>query len=311
MRARLVLLSFACAGAGASFACHSFDGFGPTVGDAGQDPVEDASADGTSDGDAKDGSAGDGPFATSADWSCLDAPPPPPSLPASLDVTLHVVDTFRNIVSAGATGGSDLTVVSATPLPGVSVRACPAFDPSCASSGTATVQSDDAGVAQLQLPSSFDGVLQLARPDLLTGTVYLGRFVDVAPGYPMPMIAAQPAEAFGAQLGVTIAEGPDAGLGHVFVSAYDCNDRFAPGVSFRYEPTSATTRTFYDDTKTILSTTDTATDTRGTGGAFNVPAGDVTVTATIPADGRTFRSAKVSVASGGATLLLLRARTVP
>jgi hypothetical protein len=306
MRARLALLSCACVAAGASYACHSFDGFGPTIGDAGPGPVEDAPVEG-----APDGGATDGLSVTSGDWSCLDGAPTSPNLPPSLDVTLHTIDTLRLIVTAGSAGGSDLTLVSATPLPGVSVRACPALDPSCASSQPATVASDDAGVAQLLLPSSFDGVIQLERPDLLLGTVYLGRFVDVAPGYPLPMIKAQAAEALGVQLGVTLAAGPDAGLGHVFVAVYDCKDRFAPGVSFRFEPTSPTTRTFYEDTTTVLSSTDTATDTRGAGGALNVPAGDVVVTATFAADGQTFRSTKVFVASGGATLLLLRARTVP
>lgn len=307
MRARLALLSCACVAAGASFACHSLDAFGPTVGDAGAGPVEEASFDG-----ASDGGAGDGPPATSADWSCLDAAPPSPTLPPLLDVTFETLDVLSTnpIVTAGSRGGSDLTVVSATPLPGVSVRACSQLDPSCGAD-TPAVQSDDAGVARLTLAKDFAGVIQLARPDLLTGTVYLGRFVDMAPGYPLPMIKAQQAETLGQPYGFTFAEGPDAGLGHVFVTVYDCNDCHAPGVSFRFEPTAPTTRTFYLDSKTTLSVTDTATDTNGTGGAFNVPAGDVTVTATFAAGGETFRSTKVHVDSGGATLLFLRARTGP
>jgi hypothetical protein len=305
MRARLAPLSCVCVAAGASFACHSLDAFGPTVGDAGAGPVEEASADG-----APDGGAGDGPSATSADWSCLDAAPPPPTLPSSLDVTFHTIDVFQSIVTAGSTGGSDLTIVSATPLPGVSIHACLALDPSCTSEA-GTVQSDNAGVAHLPLLSTFDGVIRVERPDLLVGTVYLGRFVDVDPGYPLPMISAQSAETLGEPYGFTLAEGPDAGLGHVFVAVYDCNDRHAPGVSFRFEPTAPTTRAFYLDAKTLLSVTDTATDTTGTGGAFNVPAGDVTVTATFAASGEPFRSTKVHVGSGGATLLLLRARTGP
>lgn len=292
MRARrALLLVCGCVAAEAAIACHSFDGFGPETVDAAGAP--------------------DAPHTSGADWSCLEAAPPAPNLPASVDVALQAIDTFRSIVTAGSTGGSDLDVVSATPLPGVSVQACPALDPTCAMPQTAAVETDDAGVARLTLPSDFDGVLQLQRADLLPGIVYLGRFVDVSPTYPVPMIGTQTAAALGARFGVTVADGPDAGLGHVFASVYDCNDRFAAGVTLQFSPMGPETRTFYNDTTTGLSTTDTATDTEGTGGALDVPAGDVTVTATMAADGGPFRSVKVSVASGRATLVLLRARTVP
>jgi hypothetical protein len=301
MRGRIVgFLAATHASTCAALGCHSFGAFGPVD----EEPTDAAAPDGSpSDGSAAE--AAQGP----ADWSCLGSSGPPPSLPAAVDVTLDTIDVFRPIVTAGATGGSDLQLVAATPLAGVSVQACAPLDPECASPQTPPADSDDAGIARLTLPSDFAGTLRLERPDLLPGTIYLGRFVESAPSFPIPGINAQTAQVFGMHYGVTLGETADAGVGQLFVFVYDCRDRRAPGVTFAFTPTASSTVAFYNDTGTVISIAATQTDTIGAGGAFNIPVGEITVTATIA--GRPFRSTRVFVESGGATLLLLRARTQP
>jgi hypothetical protein len=234
-------------------------------------------------GDAGSGAGGATP------WGCLlDAGASGTSRP--LTVTLIVMDGLQPEVSAGSIdGGSDLVTLSGAYLPGISVRACSLLDPSCAA-GSPPVVTDDAGRATFQLTGGFYGFFDLhgslAGAPGVPVSFYPGRFVegDEVTGIPAYEFSQDGLRLLASSLTTArLAFGDDAGAGHVLVSAFDCQDHQAAGVSFSYSNSSAQTQSFYM-AGGIPNPAGKQTDGYGLGGAINVPAGAQIVSATI-ADG--------------------------
>jgi hypothetical protein len=242
-------------------------------------------------------------------WGCLDSPPQAADPSAIVDVELHVVDALKPLTTGGSAGTSDLTIVAGTPFPNVTVQACNVLDPECAQPIAPAVTTNADGVAHLTLSGNFSGFYSLKRSDLLPTTLYPGALLadaSVAPT-PAPLLAQSGVALLASSIGVTFESGPDAGVGHLFINAFDCADRHAPGVMFAISAHGPKTTTFY--TKGGLpSTTVDQTDTLGAGGAVNVPIGLATVTATLASSGRTIGSSNVVIREGEATFAWLRPR---
>jgi hypothetical protein len=218
-------------------------------------------------------------------------------------------------------GGSALDAVQYTPLAGETVRACPAlYDQKCAG-GTAWQTSNDAGVASFTLPNSFDGYYQFNDPTLFTTSFYPSQMLAGATETTLaasllPLTATQE---LGAILnGVTLSYDTDGGLGHIFLTIYDCEDHSAPGVVFVPSSTAApsssyATLLFYTEGSgagsELPTTTATSTDNSGTGGVLNVPVGVFTVTAKLASTGQTLGLINMLVSPGVASSGILRVRT--
>jgi ribosomal protein L24E len=71
----------------------------------------------------------------------------------------------------------------------------------------------------------------------------------------------------------------EAGTGHLFITANNCQGQRAAGVSFKVDIISPTTGTFYVGDNGLPSQTLASTANRGEGAIINVPTGFVTLTA--------------------------------
>ena len=151
--------------------------------------------------------------------------PSDPSL--RVDVELIAFDYDKPFTLGSAVdGGNDFALLQYTPLPGTSMQACTAFDPSCSSPVTPQVVTDGTGAAHLTVPGTFSGVYSMQRPDSFPAIYYPGRLVAGEPHvtYPVSSVAYKTFGVLGGALRVGTRGDANAGLGHLFVTANDCDD---------------------------------------------------------------------------------------
>jgi hypothetical protein len=251
-----------------------------------------------------------GPGDGAADpWACLDAPPQVTDT-SPVAITFKTYDVINPITTAGSMGGSDFTVLSFVPLPGIAIEGCALLDPTCSTPATPPETSDDAGEATLTVPDNFPGYFKLTAAGYLPFELFPGPLLAGASTFAPPVSMITPVAA--SSLADAIGAAPDldagAGVGAVFVAIYDCSDRYAAGVTFSTSATTAGTVPFYI-TSGLPSTKATETDSSGTWGAVDVPVGALTVTATLAATSRALGSINVMIRAGGAATAWIRART--
>jgi hypothetical protein len=241
-------------------------------------------------------------------------------------VTLLAVDGLQPITQAQVVdGGSALDLITYTPVPGLSVRACSTvLHPQCdQGTGTPYQTTDDGGAAIFQLPQSWNGFFQLATPGYVTTTFFPGQMLAGDTQATVSAIILSNtalAELEAVLTGVTVSHDVDGGVGHVFIGAYDCEDHFASGVQF--VPGSSVdagpylTTPFYlqgSGGQQIPSTSADSTDDQGAGGLINVPVGSFTLTAQLKATAstpaQTIGTVGLFVNPGVGALVTIRART--
>jgi hypothetical protein len=289
-------------GATASTACQLIAG----IQDRTADPIVDAP-----DSGAPVDAAPDTVVVPSGPWGCVQLPNE--QLDPSLEVTatLQVFSAVQPSYGAGQVdGGSDLNTVSATWFPGVSVTSCALLDPGCAH-GTPPVLTDDAGAATFHLTGAFSGFFSLSRSDLVPWSFYPGNLLAGATSTNLPTFGIDPTDFTILASQVTMAPpsfATDGGVGHTFVSVYDCEDHQAPGVALTYSTAGAETAVFYMKNG-LPSTMATETDGFGIGGAINVPIGNLTVKATLVKGLMPVGSADVAIRPGALTHAFIRVRT--
>lgn len=245
-------------------------------------------------------------------WSCLGTPPKLGDPSAKVTLTVLLFDGVSNETSAGSVdGGSDLVAVDYTPLTGAQIRYCGIRDPNCDSPSPA-VTTDDAGLATFQVPGDFAGFFDVQRSDLVPASFYPGGLVADQAAQTLPTYDFTPASLSLLASTVTtskIALDTDGGLGHIFVTIYDCNDHQASGVSLTIDNSAAQTVIFYSSGG--LPTTKTSqTDNYGLAGAVNVPTGSLTVKATLAAQLLPIGTINVPIRPGAITFAYLRVRTL-
>jgi hypothetical protein len=206
-------------------------------------------------------------------------------------VTVIAMDELQPIVWAQAVdGGPALDVVSYTAFAGASIRSCPSLPDTACSTGSTWQKDSDAGVVAFALPQSFGGYFDVSGPQLFTTRFFPGPFVagDGMTVLPLLLLTFTGETELQTILpGVNVSHDMAGGLGHIFVSVLDCNDHFAPGVTFvpsNRAPASGPylTTVFYtvsSNGQELPSTSAQATDQAGAGGIFNVPAGGITLSA--------------------------------
>ncbi len=195
-------------------------------GDAGHDGGADSS-DASGPGDDSDVDAALDP------WRCVADPPEQLDPSAELTLTIRTFDALKPIVTAGASGGSDLDVVSATALPGVLMQPCNVLDTQCVNAVADAGTTDDSGTAVFVVPGNFAGYFEMTQATLFPSTFFPGNPLPDASSQsdPVPLLSVSGAQELAQTLGVPLATDPDSGVGHGFFLIYDCDDRHAAGVS--------------------------------------------------------------------------------
>jgi hypothetical protein len=244
----------------------------------------------------------------SGPWGCLQIAPGTSNPSVTIQVQIIAFDQFVPYTLGGAVdSGNDLQIVQATPAPGIAVQPCGNLDPACVNPVAPVVVTGDAGIATFAMNGAFDGFYSMKRSDSFPTLFYPGRLLASEPtiGYPVAVLPFSVAAELGAAIGITVNTDADAGLGHIFEAVFDCTDRHAAGVSFSLAVDAGTL--FYTENG-VPSTSATQTDPSGAGGFLNVPAGSVTVRATIA--GQTLQL-PVYVRPASETLVYLRTRSRP
>jgi hypothetical protein len=238
----------------------------------------------------------------------LQLPGEQPDPTRRITVTLHAVDALQPIVTAGPSGGDDLTLLSGTPLEDVSVQGCNFLDPACLSPVTDAGLSDDAGATQLVVPGNFAGYYKVEGDGLIPATVYPGQVLADAStqSYVTPLVGVTAVEGIATQLQVSL-DNTDAGEGFFFFQIYNCFDRHGEGVTVSIDADGGHTLLFYADDKGFPVTKADKTSTLGAGGAVNVPSGAITLTATL--GGKVIGTANAVVRPSAATFVWIRARS--
>jgi hypothetical protein len=246
-------------------------------------------------------------------WGCLDQPAQVlGSTPVA--VTFTVLNALDPVVTAGSQGGTDFTALSYTPVPGVSVEGCNALDVFCTAPASSEAVSDDAGIATVVVPENFGGYFEFMNPGFLPSTLYPGRFLADASAFPATFgdLNTTATLSIASILRVPMLVDPEAGVGQAFVQVFDCFDRYAPGVSFTFGIVDAgpnEVQWYINDM--FPSNGATQTDSQGTGGLLNVPAGSLLVTATLAGTTRVLGTANPLLRAGWVTYAWIRVRTHP
>jgi hypothetical protein len=233
-------------------------------------------------------------------FNCLGA------APEGLDpgaVTLHIAlgnATGTNESAGDIDGGSDIVPVIYTPFPGVTVLACNALDPPCANPVGPAQTTDDAGLVTFTaLTGTFAGFFRATSPAIVPITFAPGQWltgVKVAT-YETAALARSDEGSLNLVLNNAVDLDASSGLGEVFLTIYDCNDRHVAGATFTLNQMADNTLPFYLNNG-VPSTKVQVTDSEGVGGAVNVPHGTVHATATVLDASVTLGSIDVYVNAG-------------
>ena len=250
--------------------------------DAGPSGIPDSGGGGSTT-DASDGSTG-------ADWSCLNTIAPP------LGTGNVTVTFFFNDVSGAATSGS----FAGTPIPGTSVRSCGTLDLTCKTPISSAI-ADDGGLAPITVPLGFDGYYEVDAGMNYTPTI-LSRSPQRANEQALQGMGSSQLYALGAGL-AGIQQDPNLSL--AIVTAADCNSNPAPGVQFTVGAPGPNEQVAYLEGN-LPSKSATATEVTGSALVFNVPAGTLTLTATIVGSTQPLRSVTALIRQGWVTFVQIR-----
>jgi hypothetical protein len=241
-------------------------------------------------------------------WGCLDDTPTPSDPTEEVTVKVILFNAFQPFTLGGSRGGSDLTLLSYTPQPGVTVAACSPLDTVCASPVSGPTSSDDAGIAALRVPGSFGGFYALSQPGSVPTLFYAGRLLDgeLTVTYPTSETSSASYSELESAVGISANQDVNAGPGAVSITQLDCNDRRAAGAAFTSSPPPTVTSYLQDF---FPSTTAKMTSSDGSGVLVDVPAGSVSITSTlVNQKNRLINAANVAVRPGSLTLVNFRPR---
>ena len=177
--------------------------------------------------------AGSEGFDAAGPWGCLNQPPEVTTA-SPVTITFEMFDAIYPVTTAGPTGGSDFTVISFDPLPGVSIEACDPGDLLCSAPVTPIVTTEDAGVATLSVPGNFTGFFKFTAAGYLPSYTYQGNFLADASTLtpPAAMLAPPDAITLAGSLDAIVDLDAGSSVGLVFFEVYDCFNRHGAGVQF-------------------------------------------------------------------------------
>lgn len=210
----------------------------------------------------------------------------------------------------------DITVVDFAadpdrPLQDVMVKACSGIDPACVRGLIDDDTSDGDGQVSLTLPEAFEGFFTFEGSGYLPTTVQWSEPVSRVLDWKHYQLDAASVRALARATGVhkTPEQEFDPAVGHLIFRIQSCvplryliNDAFpladAANVAIEFEPNDGASDVFYLSDTGAVSASLKATSRAGVGGAFNVPAVNLNVTATNVADGRVVAQGPVQARPG-------------
>jgi hypothetical protein len=200
-------------------------------------------------------------------------------------------------------------------LPNVKVRLCESSDPLCTDDGgyVTTGTTDSSGSVDFTVPKGFNGYFQLSGGAPVPATVQWSQpAYDVIDSFSHQALAPNAVAGLAVTVGLhkKLDEPFEPNTGHLIARMQNClplryldvEDPARAGrardVVFRFTPDSGATRIYYiNDMATLDSALD-RTSWRGYAGAFQVPATNVTVTATHAVTGKPLASGTLTIRDG-------------
>lgn len=242
------------------------------------------------------------------DFGCLDAYRWP-TLDADATVPVRVID---------------FAAEPDEPLEGFTVRACQALDPACESGLVDELTTDEEGIAALTLPPGFAGFFDITGDEYADSTAQWSEPIHRVSGFTHYMLRSQDIENLALVTNVHDMPGipfePDSG--HLIFRVQGCLPLRYLGTDERphaevtgahvvFAPNDFGSDIFYTDGTGFVSLTLDETTFDGVGGAFEVPARNLTVTATDTRSGREIASGSVRVRQGAIGFAYLAPRSAP
>jgi hypothetical protein len=210
------------------------------------------------------------------------------------------------------------------PLVDFTVKACQAVDAACDSGMVDESQTDAEGIAELTLPPSFTGYFDVTGGEYIDSIAQWSEPVHRVGGFTHYMLRPTDIDALAVITGVhaTVGEPFAAGTGHLIFRVQGCLPLRYLGTDERphaelgglrvdFEPNDFESAIFYTDTSGAVSLTLEESSFDGVGGAFEVPARNLTVTATDVRSGRQIATGNVRVRAGAIGLTYLAPRSAP
>ncbi|HEU4533834.1 MAG TPA: hypothetical protein VFS00_06935 [Polyangiaceae bacterium] len=227
-------------------------------------------------------------------WGCFNTTPPTTT---NQEVTLIALD----LLNTPALSESEL---DGPRVAEASVRACTPFDTECRSPIMNTITTTDAqGTARLPIPAAFEGYIEVVNPTFFPRIVYDDRLkTGLGAGYALAALFNK--QIFSGIIPMIFDVGLEETGGFIYAEVYDCQGKFAEGVSFEIERTQATTRAFY----TVEGVPNpTELETRGTrgGGFINAPPGSYRLTSKLRATGQVLSTNTIAVRGGWDTTVFI------
>jgi len=198
--------------------------------------------------------------------------------------------------------------VTGAPIVGATIKICATSDAACASP-SATYTTDLIGDARVTAPSSpagIDGYAELSASGYETTLTFIfpvggGSILGTFGGAFNPVMFTT--STFAALTGSLGGEDPT--RGSLAFLAHDCSGAIAAGVSGSVSTADSKTVTGYFAGGSVLSLSETATQTDSSGkcGIVNIPPGPATLTSTIASSGKTLGTQPIVIRAGADTQL--------
>jgi hypothetical protein len=196
-------------------------------------------------------------------------------------------------------------------LPDVTVSACNSVDPACQSGKVVSQVTDGDGNVALSVTPSFDGFFSLSGGGYASSTVQWSEPLYRISGFTQYQLTDASIGALAVVTGVhqSFDQPFDPNVGHMIFRIQSClplrylgNSDFpraeASDVRVRFEPNDGATSVFYTDKSGGVALALEATSSNGFGGAFNLPARNLSVTAVDSISDRTVATGTVVIRPG-------------
>lgn len=204
------------------------------------------------------------------------------------------------------------------PLPDVTVDACQSVDPTCQSGRTSRAVTDKSGSVMLSVPRAFDGFFSFSGAGYAPSTTQWTEPIYRVSNFTQFQLTSAALAGLAVATGVhkAFTDPFDPTTGHVIFRVQGCLPmRYldntglphaeAADVKVSISPNPGSSRVFYTDKSDAVALALDMTSSRGVGGAFSLPATNLTVSAVDTKSGREVSTGTVLVRAGGVAFMYM------